>query len=154
MPQHTLWRKDDERLTPNTQRLPAQHMKILCSRRRLANLHIVLSGELHITLDACTGMLGALALVAMGKQKNQPGGKIPLVFAGAQELIDDHLCAIGKISALRFPKNQRLRIVAAEAVFEPDASRFGKRRVVNLAKRLLPRKMRESEVVVLGFRVD
>ena len=99
-------------------------------------------------------MLRTLAFIAVRQQKHQAGGQIPFVFAGAQELIDDHLRAVDEISELRFPQNQRFRIVAAEAVFESDASRFGERRVVNLAKRLLAREMRERQVVVLGFRID
>src|ERR1700675_3429822 len=138
MAQHAFWREDDQRLAPGTQGLPAQHVKILRGRRGLANLQIVLGGQLHVALDARAGMLRALALVTVRQQKNESSRKIPLVFAGAEELVDDYLRAVGKISELRFPKNQRFWIVAAESVFESNTSRFGKRRVVNLAKCLLP----------------
>ncbi len=107
-----------------------------------------------IALDARAGMLGALPFVTVRKQKHQPAGQVPLVFAGAQELVDDHLRAIRKISELRLPKHKCFRIVAAEAVFEAHASRFGKRGVVNLTKSLLAGKMRKREVVVLRLRID
>jgi len=38
-------------------------------------------------------------------------------------------CAVGEIPELRFHKNERLGIVAAESVFEPEAAGLGKRRV-------------------------
>src|SRR5882762_2245801 len=154
MAQHALGREDDEWLAPRTARLPAQHMKILGSRRRLANLHVVFRGELHEALQARAGMLWSLALVAVRQKHHEPRRKVPLVLARADELVDDDLCAVGEIPALRFPHNERLGIAAAESVFEPQATRLGKRRVVNLAESLLLGKMRESEVVVLRLRVD
>src|SRR5208282_4988303 len=154
MAQHALRRKDDERLAPRAQGLAAQHVKILRGRRGLANLQIVLGGQLQVALDARAGMLWALSFVAVREQKHEAAGQIPVVLRGAQELIDDHLRTVGEISKLRFPKNQRFRIVAAKAVFESDASRLGKRGVVNFAKSLLPGEMRERQVIVLGFRID
>src|SRR6267378_1061246 len=77
-----------------------------------------------------------------------------VIFTRADELVDDHLRAVGKITELRFPQNERLGIVAAETVFKTEATGLGKRRVVNLAESLLLGKMREREVVVLRFRVN
>src|SRR6202158_3160780 len=154
MPQHALGREDDEWLAPRTARLPAQHMKILRRRRRLANLHVVFRGELHKALQARSGMLWSLALVAVRQKHHESRRKVPLVLARADELVDDDLCAVGEIPELRFPQNERLGIVAAESVLEPEATSLGKRRVVNLAESLLLGKLRESEVVVLRLRVD
>src|SRR3981189_1244755 len=124
MAQHALGCEDDEWLAPRTARLPAQHMKILRSRRRLANLHIVSGAAMHETLQPRAGMLWSLARVG--------------------ELVADDLCAVGEIPELRFPQNERLGIVAAKSVFEPQATRLGKRRVENLAESLLLGKVRES----------
>src|SRR5580692_12129164 len=142
MPQHALWREDDQRLAPHAARLPAQHMKILRGRRRLTDLHVVFRSKLHETLKARAGMLRSLPLITVREQKDQPAWQIPFVFRSAQKLVDDPLRAVGKIPELRLPHNQRLRIVAAEAVFESHASRFGERGVVNLAKSLPAREMR------------
>src|SRR6202165_4966135 len=154
MAQHALGREDDERLAPRTARLPAQHMKILRSRRRLANLHVVFRGELHEARQPRAGMLWSLALVAVRQKHHQPRRKVPLVLTRADELVDDDLCAVGEIPELRFPQNERLGIVTAKSIFESQAARLGKRRVVNLAESLLLGKMREGEVVVLRLRVD
>src|SRR5580704_17592842 len=142
MAQHALGRKDDQRLAPRAQGLPTQHVEILRRRRGLANLHIVFRRQLHETLKARARMLRPLPLITVREQKDQPAWQIPFVFRSAQKLVDDSLRAIRKISELRLPHNQRLRIVAAEAVFESHASRFGERGVVNLAKSLPAREMR------------
>src|SRR5580704_1189509 len=124
MPQHALGRKDDERLAPNAQSLAAQHMEILRGRRWLANLHIIFGCKLHETLNARAGMLRPLPLITVREQKGQPAWQIPFIFRSAQKLIDDPLRTIREISELRLPHNQRLGIVAAEAIFESHASRF------------------------------
>src|SRR6266576_1406294 len=99
-------------------------------------------------------MLRSLSLVSVRQKHHEPRRKVPLVLTGADELVDDDLRAVGEISELRFPQDKRLRIVAAETVFETEATCLGKRRVVNLAEGLLFGKMRESEVVVFGLCVD
>src|SRR5208283_5921463 len=103
-------------------------------------------GELHESLDARAGMFRALALVAMRQQQHQAGGQAPLVFAGAKELVGDHLRAVDEIAELRFPENERLGIVAREAIFKAHAAGFGERGVVNFAKSLIWRKMCEREI--------
>src|SRR6266849_2083709 len=99
-------------------------------------------------------MLRSLALVSVRQKHHEPRRKVPLVLTGADELVDDDLRAVGEIPELRFPQNERLRIVAAETVFETEATCLGKRRVVNLAEGLSLGKMREREVVVLLLRVN
>ena len=151
MAQHALRREHHQRLAPVPQRLPAQQLKILRGVRRLANLNVVLGGELQVALDAGAGMFRALALIPVRQQQHDAGGQIPLVLARADELIDDHLRAVGKIAELRFPQHQRFRIVAAIAVFETQHAGFGKRGVVNFAARLAGREMFERHV--FGFRL-
>ena len=102
------------------QRLAAQQVEILRGGGGLANLHVVARGELQVALDARAGMLRSLAFVAVRQQQDEAGEQIPLVFAGADELIDDDLRAVGEVAELRFPQNQRFGIVAAEAVLESE----------------------------------
>src|SRR5260370_3161433 len=154
MAQHALGREDDERLTPQAARLATQHVEILRGGRRLVDLHVVFRGELQEGFGACAGMLWTLAFIPVRQKHHAPRRKVPLVLARADELVDDDLRAVGEIAELRFPQNERFGIVAAESVFETEATCFRKRRVVNLAEGLLLGKMRESEVVVLGLRVD
>src|SRR5712672_595098 len=95
-------------------------------------------------------MFRSLAFIAVRQEHHDARRQIPLVFAGADELVDDDLRAVGEIAELGFPQNERFGIVATEAVFESEAARFRERRVVNFAERLLLGEMRERKVIVLG----
>ncbi len=127
MAQHAFRSENDEWFAPRATDLAAQQMKILRRSGRLANLHIFFARELHKALDARAGMLGALTFVAVRQQHDQTGGKIPYVLTGADEMNDDDLRAVGEISELRLPQNQRFGVIAAEAIFKAQAARFGER---------------------------
>src|SRR5579871_913103 len=99
-------------------------------------------------------MLRTLPLVAVRQEQNESSRKSPLVFAGAQELVDDDLRAVDEVAELRFPQDERLGIVAAESVFEAKTRGFGERRVVDLAKSLFAREVREGQIIVFGLAVD
>src|SRR5664279_5855275 len=111
-------------------------MEVLRSRGRLSDLHVVAGAELQETLDACAGVLGALPFVAVREQQDQTGQKVPFVFPGDDELVDDDLRAVGEIAELRFPHHQRLRKVAGVPVFKAHDGGFGQFRVVDFNSRL------------------
>src|SRR6516162_1789433 len=154
MAKHTLWRKHDQRFAPQATGLSPQQVKILGRIRRLADIHVALGGKLHKPLDSGTRMFRALALVAVGKQQDNAGRKSPLIFAGADKLVDNDLRAVHEVTELRFPKNEPFRVVARKAVLKTQASGFGKRGIVNLAKSLVGRKVSEREILLLGLVVD
>ncbi len=133
-------REDDERLAPQAARLAAQQVEVLRGRGGLANVHVAFGGELHEALNARAGMLRALAFVAVGEKKDQSGGKTPLVFAGADELVDDDLRAVDEVAELGFPEHEAFGIVARKAVFEAEASGFRERRIVDFAEGLVGRR--------------
>src|SRR6266700_6286190 len=112
-------------------------MEILSRRRRLANLEVIHRCELQEAFNAGAGVLRALAFVSVRKQQYQAGEQVPLGFAGNNELINDRLRYVGKVTKLRFPQNQSLRIVSAVAIFKSKDSRFRERGIVNLAARLI-----------------
>jgi hypothetical protein len=64
-------------------------------------------------------VLGALAFVAVGEEQDEPGEQAPLVLAGGEELVDDHLGAVDEVAELRLPEDQRLRVVAAKPYSKP-----------------------------------
>src|SRR5882762_4472388 len=70
MTQHAFRREDDEWLAPRTPNLTPQKVKVLRSGGRLADLHVFFTGKLQETLDACAGVLGPLAFVAVGQQQH------------------------------------------------------------------------------------
>src|SRR5215510_10576802 len=106
MPQHALRCEYNERLAPWTQHLPSQEMKVLRGRGRLADLHVVTSGKLQITLDAGARMLRALTFVPVGKQHHDAAQQSPLVFTRRDELVYDDLRAVGKVAELCLPENK------------------------------------------------
>ena len=122
----------DQRLAPTSQRLPAQHVKILRGRGGLANLDVVARRKLKVSLNARARMLRTLPFVSVRKKHHDAGEQIPFVFACRDELVDDDLRAVGEITELRFPQNERFGIIAAESVFKAQNGRLGKRRIVNL----------------------
>ena len=132
-----------ERRPPDAERLTPQQVKVLRRGRRLADLEIVFGGKLEKALDPAARVLGALPLVAVRQEQCQPRKPPPLVFGRGDELIDDHLRIVREVAELRLPEHERLRVVAAVAVLEPEDRRFGQRRVVNLERRAISRRLRE-----------
>ena len=70
-------------------------------------------------------MFRTLSLVAMRQEHRQRAQAAPLRLAGADELVDDHLRAVGKVAELRFPDHQRVRVCGRIAVFESHNRLFG-----------------------------
>ena len=129
MAQHAFWRENDQRLAPRAARLPSQHVEVLRRSGGLADLHVVFGGELQEAFESRARMLRSLAFVAVGQQHHDSRREIPFVLASADELIDDHLGAVGKISELSFPEDKRIGKIAAEAELEPHDGGFRERGV-------------------------
>ena len=110
------------------------------------------AAKLQEALQTRAGVLRPLPLVTVRQQQDQPREQSPLVFARGDELIDINLRAVGEISELRFPQHQRLRIIAAVAIFETHHRGFRERRVVNFKRRLLEGHIRERRVRGLRLR--
>src|SRR5436190_22721964 len=77
-------------------------------------------------------MFGPLAFEAVGQKQNDTAEAFPLVLRAGNELIDDGLGGIPKITELSLPENESIRIIEAEAVFESEDSSFGKGAVEDL----------------------
>ena len=70
-PQQGLGCEHDQRLVPGAARLGAQEVEVLGGRRRLGQAHVVPGAQGQEPLDPGRGVLGALALVAVGEQQDQ-----------------------------------------------------------------------------------
>ena len=70
-------------------------------------------------------MLGSLAFVAVRQQQYQARKQSPLVFPGADELINHCLRDVGKIAELRLPQHQCLWIIPAVAIFKAQHPGLG-----------------------------
>ena len=104
MAQQALRRQHDQRLAPAPQRLPAQEVEVLRRGRGLADLDVVLGRELQEALEAGAGVLRPLPLVAVRQEQDEARQQAPLVLAGAEELVDDDLRAVGEVAELRLPE--------------------------------------------------
>ncbi len=74
-------------------------------------------------------MFRTLAFVAVRQQQHESAQAIPLRFAGADELIDDDLRAVGEIAELPFPQRERVRIGRRITVLERHHRFFGQQRI-------------------------
>src|SRR5262245_27485508 len=106
MPQQTLRRHHNQRLSPSTQNLPPQAVEQLRRRGWLHNLKIVVRCQLEESFESRAGMFRALAFQAVRKQERNAAQPPPLVFCCGDELIDDHLRRIPEIAELSFPRDK------------------------------------------------
>ena len=77
-------------------------------------------------------MLRPLALVAVRQQHHQTRHAQPFGFARANELVDDHLSAIGEITKLGLPHDQGIGFGLAETIFEAEHRSLRQRAVDHL----------------------
>jgi hypothetical protein len=129
-------------------------MEVLRGGGGLADLDVVLRGELEVALDAGAGVLRALAFVAVRQQHDEAGEQAPLGFAGGDELVDDDLRAVGEVAELRLPEDEGLGVVAGEAVLEAEAGGLGEHGVVDLEAGLPGAMVGRAGVADLGLDID
>ena len=63
-------------------------------------------------------MLGPLAFVAVRQKQGQAAQTAPFRFTAADELINDHLRSVGKVTELGFPNNQCTGLSGGIAIFK------------------------------------
>lgn len=69
----------------------------------------VLVDELEVTLHTSGRVLRTLSIVTVGQAKHKTRSLQPLHLTRCDELIDDDLCGVGKITELGFPHDKRVR---------------------------------------------
>lgn len=77
-------------------------------------------------------MLWATAFIAVRQQHHRATHTAPFLLAGADELVDNDLRAVGEVAELRFPDGQRARFRCRVAVFERQHRFFGQHGVPDL----------------------
>ena len=76
-------------------------------------------------------MLRTLAFIAMRQEDGQAAETTPLGKAGGDELVEDHLGAVGEVAELRFPHHQGFRIGGGITVLEAQHTLLRQQRVVD-----------------------
>ena len=131
MTQQRLRRHHHQRTTHTAQRLATQHVINLCRRGRHADLHVLFSAQLQITLQTRGGVLRALAFVTVRQEHHQAAHPSPLLLTGGDELVDHHLRTVGEVAKLRFPDSQSARLGGGVTIFERQHRFFRQYRVPN-----------------------
>ena len=103
-----LRREADQRLARRRVDLAPQHVEVLRRGRRVDDPQVVLGAQREEALDARAGVLGALALEAVGEQQREAATLAPLVLGGDDELVDDDLRAVDEVAELRLPADPRV----------------------------------------------
>ena len=101
---------DDERLAEVAFHLTPDEMKMLRGSGGVDHLHVVVGAEGEESLQSGAGMLGSGPLVAVGEEAGQSRESFPFGFGGGDELVEDDLRAVGKVTELRLPDHQHVRI--------------------------------------------
>ncbi len=110
-----LRRQHDERALLGDQRLPAEQVEVLRGGRAVRDADVALGRQLRGSARAGRRSAPARPLVAVREQQRQPRGLAPLRQAARDELVDDHLGAVGEVAELRLPEHQRLGRLAASS---------------------------------------
>src|SRR6185369_4845116 len=130
MAQKVFGGEDDQRFAERLFHLPAQEMKQLARGGRVSDLEIVLRTEREKPLYPGAGVLGPVPVIAVRKKQYHSAGPVPFAFTGGNELVDNHLSAVGKIAELGLPDGKPLRSGHAVAVFEAEDGTLGEHAVV------------------------
>src|SRR5688572_30898321 len=103
MTQQRFWREHDAWLTERPGYLPPEQVEEVCGSCRIRHDHIILRRLLQKSFGPATGVLRSLTLIAMRQKHNQSVHSLPFRFCAGDELINNHLCSIYKVTKLRFP---------------------------------------------------
>ena len=128
--QHGLRGEDHQWALQAAQCVAAQQVEVVGRRGGLSHGPGTLCGHLQETLDACGGVVWALALVTVWQQQHQRGLLSPLGFTGGHVLVDDGLCTVDEVTELGFPDHQGVWVTHGVAVLEAHRSELGQCGVV------------------------
>mmetsp|Transcript_26367 Transcript_26367/g.61104 ORF Transcript_26367/g.61104 Transcript_26367/m.61104 type:complete len:292 (+) Transcript_26367:167-1042(+) len=133
----------DERLAEVTPDLTPEEMKVVGGRGWHHNLHVdvldllhsralhlgdkvrVVIAKLKEPLQAGRGVLRALTLKPMGKKHHESRAAEPLLLARGNELINDDLCRVGKVTKLRLPHDKAVGVLHRVPQLEPQHGVLG-----------------------------
>lgn len=69
----------------------------------------VLVAELEVSLETSRGVLRALTIVTVGQRHDKTCSLHPLNFTRGDELVDDTLSVVGKVTELSLPHDKSMR---------------------------------------------
>ena len=93
-------------------------------------------------------MLGTCTLHPVRQQHHKPAETLPFVFSTDDELIDDDLCHVGKVTELCLPADESIRRVETVSVLVAQDTRFAQATVVQLDRSLCSRQICQRDVLL------
>ena len=97
---------------------------------------------------------GPWPFIAMRQQADEAGHAQPFALARRNELVEQHLRAVGEVAELRFPHRQRIRLGQRIAVLEAEHRLFGQQRVDDLVMALVAAEVIERRVAAFVLLID
>ena len=152
--QQRLGRHENERLADVALDLSTQDVEVVRRRGAVGDLHVVLGAELEIALQTSRRMLRSLALIAMRQQADEARHAQPLALARRDELVEEHLRAIGEIAELGFPHDKRIGLGEGVAIFEAEHRLFREHRIDDLETGLPVANVVQRHVARLRLLID
>ena len=144
--------------------LGAKQVEVLRGRRGDRQPEVAARAQREEPLDAGRGVLGPLALVAVGQEQDESGVLAPLVLGGHQEVVDDDLRTVDEVAELGLPGHQgpggldrvavleaHRRVLRQERVADREAP--GRARLAAHGLHVLPQ-VGEGHALVAGGVVD
>ncbi|KAH3659666.1 hypothetical protein OGATHE_005711 [Ogataea polymorpha] len=146
--QQTLGEKQNQWFSELTVHLSPQNVEQRRWRRWVRNLHVavlvlslellwgrevarILITKLQVSLESSRRMLRSLSIVTVGQREDNTGSLFPLGLTSSNELVNNDLCSVGKITELSLPNNKCVWRSQGVSVFESHHTVLRKRRVAD-----------------------
>jgi hypothetical protein len=123
--------------------------KLLASRE----LPGVLVAELEVSFETSGRVLRTLTIVTVGQRHNKACSLHPLNLTRGDELVDDTLGVIGKVTKLSLPHDQSMRRRQGVTVLEAKCTELTQRRVGDDELALVLTQVLEGSVSILSLLV-
>ena len=146
-------RHHDQRLAEIPLHLPPEDVEIVRRRGAVGNLHVVFRAHLQEALETGRRVLRSLPLIAVWQQADEARHAKPFALARGDELVEQHLRAIGEVAELGFPQRQRIRPRQRVAILKPEHRLFRQHRVDHFVTGLVRRQVGERNVALLGLLI-
>ncbi len=151
--QQRFRRHQDQGLADVALELAAQDVEVIGRVAAIGHLHIVFGAHLQEAFKARGGMFRTLAFIAMRQQADESRHAQPFALARRDELIEQHLRAIGEIAELALPKRQGVGFRQGISIFEPEHSLFREHRIDDLIAALAVANMVQRHIAAFVFLV-
>ena len=136
--QQRLRRHQDQRLAEVALHLPAQDVEVVGRRRDSWRPACCLRRRAAGSARGGPRSAPAPGLRSRAAAADEARHAQPLALARRDELVEDHLRAVGEVAELRFPQRQRVRLGQRIAVLEAEHRFFREHRVDDLVARPAP----------------